>query len=145
YAGHPWYWLVNLIGFGVALVALHGKLEKAPFDIPEAETEIVAGGFTEYSGRLLALFRLTIDIEMIVGAALLAIVFLPFDLQQGPAIAFLLFLIKTFFMVALFSLARTVFARLRIDQMINFCWMYVVPLALVQLVIDLILKGILPR
>ena len=57
---HPWLWPVNLIGLGVALVALLGKLERVPFDIPEAETEIVAGSFTEYSGRRLAFFRLAV-------------------------------------------------------------------------------------
>ena len=41
-----------------------------PFDIPEAETEIVAGSFTEYSGRLLAIFRIAIDMELVVGASL---------------------------------------------------------------------------
>ena len=53
-AGIPGTGCSIMIGFVVSLIALHGKLEKAPFDIPEAETEIVAGGFTEYSGRLLA-------------------------------------------------------------------------------------------
>lgn len=143
YSQHPWYWLINLIGFVVALVAVHGKLEKTPFDIPEAETEIVAGGFTEYSGRLLAFFRLTIDIEMIVAGALLAVVFLPFGLHSGPVIGFIGFVFKVLFMVVLFSLARTVFARLRIDQMISFCWKYLVPLALLQLLINLVLKGII--
>ena len=65
----------------IAIVALLGKLEKVPFDIPEAETEIVAGAFTEYSGRLLALFRMAIDMELVVGASLLAAVFLPFGLH----------------------------------------------------------------
>jgi NADH-quinone oxidoreductase subunit H len=141
YEKHPFYWLINLISFAVALVALHGKLEKAPFDIPEAETEIVAGGLTEYSGRLLALLRLTLDIEMIVGAALLAAVFLPFWIHSGPVIGFAAFLVKVIFMVALLSLARTIFARMRIDQMVNFCWQYVVPFALLQILINLLLKG----
>ena len=98
-----------------------------PFDIPEAETEIVAGSFTEYSGRLLALFRLAIDIEMVVGASLLAAVFLPFGLTFGPVVGFVLYLVKVLFVVALLSLLRTMFARLRIDQMINFCWKYCGP------------------
>jgi len=67
--------LTNAVGFLVALVALQGKLERVPFDIPEAETEIVGGTFTEYSGRLLGLFRLAIDMEAVVGASLLAAVF----------------------------------------------------------------------
>jgi hypothetical protein len=47
YAEHPYRWLFNLIGFGVGLITLLGKLERVPFDAPEAETEIVAGSFTD--------------------------------------------------------------------------------------------------
>lgn len=145
YIAHPWYWLFNLIGFGVALVALLGKLERVPFDIPEAETEIVAGSFTEYSGRLLAYFRMAIDIEVIVGASLLAAVFLPFFLNVNPVLGFAVYLIKVFLIIALLALARTVFARLRIDQMIAFCWKYVAPIAFLQILINLILKGFIIR
>lgn len=141
YDKHPWFWLFNLIGFGVSLTALLGKLEKGPFDIPEAETEIVAGSFVEYSGRFLAILRLALDIEMVVGASLLAAVFLPFGLGLDPIIGFMLYLLKVLFIVALLSLSRTVVARLRIDQMIEFCWKYLVPLAIVQLLINFILKG----
>ena len=68
--------LVNVIGFVIALIALQAKLERVPFDIPHAETEIVGGQFTEYSGKKLAFFRLLGDIEMVVGAGLIAAVFL---------------------------------------------------------------------
>ncbi len=78
YSRHPIYSLFNLIGFVIAIVALLGKLEKTPFDIPEAETEIVAGSFTEYSGLLLGLFRMTVNAEMVVGASLLGAIFFPF-------------------------------------------------------------------
>jgi NADH-quinone oxidoreductase subunit H len=143
YSKHPWFWLFNLIGFGVSLTALLGKLEKGPFDIPEAETEIVAGAFTEYSGRFLAILRMVIDIEMVVGASLLAAVFLPFGLNLIPAAGIVLYVIKVLFVVALLSLMRTVVARLRIDQMIEFCWKYLVPLAMLQLLINFVLKGVI--
>jgi NADH-quinone oxidoreductase subunit H len=137
-----WYLaFVNIIAFGVAVIALLGKLERVPFDIPEAETEIVAGSFTEYSGRLLALFRLCIDIEMVVGASLIAAVFLPFGLKLHWSLAFVLYLVKVEAIIFLISLIRTVAARLRIDQMVDFCWKYLAPLALLQLVINLFLKG----
>ena len=143
YSRQPWLILFNLIGFAVCLIALLGKLEKAPFDIPEAETEIVAGSFTEYSGRWFAFLRMTLDIEMIVGAALLAIVFMPFGLTLDPWLGFILFIAKVLSIVLLLSLLRTIFARMRIDQMINFCWKYLVPLAMFQLLINLVLKGVL--
>jgi NADH-quinone oxidoreductase subunit H len=141
YSKHLWLSLLNSAGFVIALVALLGKLEKVPFDIPEAETEIVAGSFTEYSGRLLAFFRLAIDMELVVGASLLAAVFMPFGLNLGFIPGFVLYMVKVLFIVALLSLLRTVFARLRIDQMINFCWKYVAPVAFIQLIVDLVAKG----
>ena len=136
YQAHPWHWLFNLIGFGVALVTLLGKLERVPFDAPEAETEIVAGSFTEYSGRYLAFFRMAIDAEAIVSSSLVAAVFLPFGLglPLWLGIAAILFAL---------ALLRTVFARLRMDQMINFCWRYVAPIAFLQVIIDLVVKEFL--
>ena len=140
---HPWFALFNVLGFGISLVALLGKLERVPFDIPEAETEIVAGSFTEYSGRLLALFRLSIAIEMVVGAGLVAAVFLPFGMDLGPVAGFIFYVIKVLAIVAVLTLLRTIMARLRIDQMIDFCWQIVAPLAFIQLVLDLVIKGVL--
>lgn len=151
YSAHPALTPINIVGFGVAMVALLGKLERVPFDIPEAETEIVGGAFTEYGGRLLGMFRLCIDIEMIVGASLIAAVYLPFGLNLqdtglgpigGPIVGFILYVIKVEALILLISLMRTVMARLRIDQMIDFCWKYMAPLALLQLVVNLFLKGV---
>jgi NADH-quinone oxidoreductase subunit H len=145
YNHHLGYWFCNILGFAVALISLLGKLERVPFDIPEAETEIVAGSFTEYGGRLLALIRMSFNIEMVVGASLLAAVFLPFGLNLHPAAIFLLYLIQVFLIIALISFLRTLFARLRLDQMINLCWKYFAPLAFLQVLINLVLKGVLPR
>ena len=139
YAARPLLAAVNAIAFGVGLIAMQGKLERVPFDIPEAETEIVGGTFTEYSGRLLAFFRLAIDVEAVVGASLLAAVFLPFGLGLGGVAGFVLYLVKVFFIVVLLAVLRTVMARLRIEQMVEFCWKWVAPIALAQIVINLIL------
>ena len=143
YSAHPWFWTFNLIGFFISLTMFLGKLEKVPFDMPEAETEIVGGTFTEYSGRLLGLFKLAINIETIVGASLMAVVFMPFGLALPPAAGFVLYVIKVLFIVMLLALARTIFARLRIDQMMMLCWKYIAPLAFVQLLLSLIVKGVL--
>jgi NADH-quinone oxidoreductase subunit H len=145
YTVNPFYWLFNIVAFAVSLVVLLGKLEKVPFDIPEAETEIVAGAFTEYSGRLLAFFRMVIDIEMVVAASLIAAVFLPFGLGLGPIIGFILYLLKVTLIIAVVSFLRTIFARLRIDQMTDFCWRWIAPAAILQLVVNIMLKGVLPR
>jgi len=143
YARHPGYWAFNLLGFAIALISLLGKLEKVPFDIPEAETEIVGGTFTEYGGRLLAFFRLSVDIEMVVASSLLAAVFLQFGVHLPPWICFPVYLAQILLIVSMISLLRSVFARLRLDQMLNLCWKYLAPLAFLQVLINLILKGVL--
>jgi NADH-quinone oxidoreductase subunit H len=143
YERHPFFAAFNVVGLCVSMVALLGKLERVPFDAPEAETEIVAGSFTEYGGRLLALFRLAIDIEAVVGATLIAAVFLPFGLDVPVPIGFVLYVVKVLAIVGVLSVLRTVFARLRIDQMINLCWTVVAPIAFVQVLIDLVAKGLL--
>ena len=145
YSAHPWYWLFNLPGFIVSLIILLGKLEKVPFDSPEAETEIVGGVFTEYGGRFLAFFRMAIDIEIVVAASLVASVFLPFGLGLPPVIGIFLYLAKVTVVIAAVSFLRTIFARFRIDQMVDFCWKYVAPAAILQMLINLILKGVLPQ
>ncbi len=144
YDAHPAYAAFNIIGLAVALIALQGKLERVPFDIPEAETEIVGGTFTEYGGRFLAMFRLAIDIEAVVGASLIAAVFLPFGFGLGAGWGFALYLLKVLAVIALLALLRTVLARLRIEQMVVFCWRIVAPAALLQLLINLVLSGVLP-
>jgi NADH-quinone oxidoreductase subunit H len=145
YQVHPGYAFFNLLGFGVAIVALLGKLEKVPFDLPEAESEIVGGTFTEYSGRLLAFFRLTIDVETGVAASLVSAVFLPWGMAGLPAaVAFVLYGAKVLFIIFLLALLRTLFARLRIDQMVEFCWKWIAPAALIQLLVNVILCGVLP-
>jgi NADH-quinone oxidoreductase subunit H len=80
--------------------------------------------------------------ELVIGASLLAAVFLPFGLHLGAGWGFALYLVKVFFVILLISLIRTIFARLRIDQMISFCWKYLAPLAFLQLLLDLIIKGV---
>ena len=143
YHNNPLFLACNVIGFTVSLIAMMGKLEKVPFDIPEAETEIVAGTCTEYGGKLLAFFRLALDVEMVVGASLLAAVFFPFGFGSGLTMRAGIFIIKIFFIIALISLLRTIFARLRIDQMVRFCWKYMVPLGIIQLLINLTVKAVL--
>jgi NADH-quinone oxidoreductase subunit H len=145
YSHHLGYWFCNIIGFAVALICLLGKLEKVPFDIPEAETEIVAGSFTEYNGRLLALIRTSFNIEMIAGASLLAAVFLPFGLNLPRVMMFPTYLIQVLFIIIVVAFLRLLFARLRLDQMINFCWKFLAPLAFLQVLLNLILKAVLPR
>jgi len=140
YQGRPLLMLTNLIGFVISLIALQAKLERVPFDIPHAETEIVGGQFTEYSGKKLAFFRLLGDVEMVVGSGLVAAVFLggfPGGLLPGLA----WFVVKTLFVIFLLAALRAATSRIRIDQMIGFSWRWLAPLAVLQLFIVIIIKG----
>lgn len=142
YSAHGWLFLVNIISFAVAVIAVQGKLEKVPFDIPEAETEIVAGTFTEYTGPLYAYFKLAMNMQTIAVASLLAAVFMPFGYESGLWLGILYYLIKIFFLITVFAVVRTIFARIRMDQMVRFCWKYLTPLALLQMLINIILKAV---
>lgn len=143
YHAHPLYILINIPAFIVAIIAIQGKLERVPFDMPEAETEIVAGAFTEYSGRLLAIFRMTIDAELIVVASIMAAIFFP-AFVANPVLGFIIYLVKTFIILFILAVMRSVMARIRIEQMVMLCWKYLAPLALIQILINLLLKGVLP-
>lgn len=143
YHAHPLLALVNIPGLLVTIFAAQGKLERVPFDIPDAETEIVGGTFTEYSGRLLALFRMTIDSELIVVSAVISAVFFPFFVTGSAVLGFLVFLVKVFVVVFLLAVMRTALARFRIDQMISFCWKVLAPISIAQIVLDLVVKGAL--
>lgn len=142
YQAKPLLLLTNLLGFIVAVIAVQAKLERTPFDIPHAETEIVGGTFTEYSGKKLALFRLTFDIELVVSSGLLATVFLG-GFPGGAVVGFLHFVVKTLFVIFLLSLLRALTSRIRIDQVVSFAWKYLAPLAVLQLLVTILLKGLL--
>ena len=141
YQARPLLVLPNLVGFVVALIAVQAKLERTPFDIPHAETEIVGGTFTEYSGKKLALFRLMIDIEMVVSAGLLATVFLG-GFPGGALLGFASFVVKTLFIIFLLSLIRAMTSRIRVDQVVLFAWKYLAPLAVAQLLAVILIKGL---
>lgn len=143
YSVHPLYSLLNLPGFFVAIIAAQGKLERAPFDTPGAETEIVGGTFTEYSGRLLGLFRGTLNVEMVVITSLIAAIFIPLYVTGNLVLGFAVYILKTLFIVFILAAIRALMARLRIEQMIDFCWKYLAPIALVQVLIDLLMEGVL--
>ncbi len=143
--GHPLL-LTQPIGFVVTLIGLMGELDLPPFDSPEAETEIVAGALTEYSGRGLAFFRLAHDLELVVGLALVVTFYL--GGLANPALPFvvslLLFFAKTLGLLVVLAVMEVLFARLRIDQAVGLWWRYGVLLVLVQWFVTIIWEN-LPR
>ncbi|KUO42796.1 MAG: hypothetical protein APU95_04370 [Hadesarchaea archaeon YNP_N21] len=133
------YQLKLLPAFLAVLIAVQGKLMRAPFHIPEAETEIIHGPLTEYSGPKLALMRLAYDIETFAVFSLIAILFLggPIPLQiygiEIPGVIMLL--LKIFFILLISTAFRNAVARLRIDQALKLFWLFASLLALVSLVL----------
>ena len=140
YAAHPLYTLINLPAFLISLLTSQSKLERMPFDAPEAETEIVGGALVEYSGRYLAYFRGTAIAELTAIASVLAALYLPFF--TGIAwLDFVLYLAKTFAIVLMMVLLRATMARIRIDQTLKFFWSILTPLAMLQMIVNLLLRG----
>jgi NADH-quinone oxidoreductase subunit H len=146
-AAHAWVVLFQPIGFVVALVALQAKLERAPFDIPEAETELIAGPWTELTGRKLAVMRLSIDMSLVAGAGLIAALFLGGPALPGLSLSgwvggivgFVAFLGKTFGILLLLAGIRSATGRIRIDQLNRFGWKWMAGAALVQVLLVLLL------
>lgn len=126
YASQNWLIVTQFVGFLVALIGLMGKLELPPFDAPEAETEIVAGALTEYSGRGYALFRLAKNVELVVGLTLVAAFYL------GGLSNPLAFVLKTLALLFLIVGVQTLLTRLRLDQTIGLWWRYGALLVLAQ-------------
>ena len=127
-----WNMLVQPFGFVVAIIGLMGKLELPPFDAPEAETEIVAGALTEYSGRGFGLFRIGRDIELVIGLTLIA------SFYMGGLASPLDFLWKTLALLLVTAGLQSLFARLRIDQTVGMWWRTGTIVVLIQLLVIII-------
>lgn len=123
---HTWFLVTQPIGFIVALIGLMGKLELPPFDSPEAETEIVAGALTEYSGRGLAIFHLGKGVELVIGLTLITAFYM-----GGLGNPFY-FLLKTVGILVVLAGLQSLMTRLRIDQTVGMWWRYGAVLVLAQ-------------
>lgn len=121
-----------------ALLSCPGKLLKVPFDIPEADTEIVMGPLAEYSGPKLALFHISHDIEILAVAGFVTALFLggpqSFIIAGLKIPGFVSFIIKTLAILLLLTLIRTANARLKIRQALKFYWSFVAGIALINLI-----------
>lgn len=135
YSSAHWLLLMQPIGFIVAIIGLMGKLELAPFDAPEAETEIVAGALTEYSGRGLAMFRLGQQVELVLGLSLVAGFYL------GGIGSPLAYLGKTLGLLLFVAGLQTLITRLRIDQTVGLWWRFGALLVLLQWLLIILLGG----
>lgn len=153
---HGWMWNVLLqpVGFIIFLVAAFAETNRAPFDLPEAEPELVGGYHTEYSSMKFALFFLAEYANMIVSSAVIVTLFfggwqVPYLEYAGlsPLVLSLLqvlsFLIKVSFFVFFFIWVRWSVPRFRYDQLMNLGWKVMLPLSLINIVVTAIVIAVL--
>jgi NADH-quinone oxidoreductase subunit H len=135
-----WYIILAPWAFVLFLITMQAELEKDPFDVPSAESEVVGGLETEYTGAKLAFLHLTRDVQIVFGSALVVELFL--GGPYGPIFfglpAFwysLWFIIKLLAVVIITEYITTLFARLRIDQVLSANWRIILPAAVLSLML----------
>ncbi|GAB6095060.1 NADH-quinone oxidoreductase subunit NuoH [Desulfatiferula olefinivorans] len=147
-----WLWFVvypNLfVAFVIYLVAGCAETNRAPFDLPEAESELTAGFHTEYSGFGFGLFAVAEYGNLFIMASMATIMFLggwngPFGLLNGPLTGAVWFLLKVFVLMLVMIWVRWTFPRVRFDQLMNLAWKYLIPFSLVNLLITALVVKIL--
>ena len=131
-----WFVVPQFVGFLVFLIAGTAETARAPFDLPEADTELVAGYHTEYGGMRWGLFAQAEYINMITLSGLATTLFLggwhfPWLESLGP----LWFVLKVFLIVSLFVWLKATLPRLRYDQLMRFGWKVLLPVATVNAIV----------
>ncbi|MBH52558.1 MAG: NADH-quinone oxidoreductase subunit NuoH [Chloroflexi bacterium] len=146
------YFLLQPIGFFVFFLAATAEMNRPPFDLLEAESELVAGFHTEYSGTKFALLYLAEFAEAVVFAGIFATLF--FRGWQNPFVpqewfqffpSQIWFFLKVIFFLFIFVWIRATLPRLRIDQVMSFAWKVLFPLSLINLVLTAILVTLWPE
>jgi NADH-quinone oxidoreductase subunit H len=136
--------LFQPLGFLIFLLASLAEINRAPFDVMEADSELVAGFHTEYSGMKFGLFFLAEYAEALVASAIIATLFLG-GWRGGVLPPVLWFLIKVFGVFFLIFWIRSTVPRVRIDQIMGFAWKFLLPLALINMFITGIEVVLLPE
>jgi NADH-quinone oxidoreductase subunit H len=122
------------LGFLLYFIAATAEVNRAPFDIPEAESELVAGYNVEYSGMKFVMFFFAEYLNLFTVCALATVLFL--GGWQGPFLPPpVWFLLKCYLLVFILMWARWTFPRLRVDQLMGFCWKFLLPLSFLNLLI----------
>lgn len=147
-AGGFWHWnfLPQIIGFAVFIVAAVSELNRTPFDLPEAESELVAGYHVEYSGFRFAFFMLAEYVYVFAIAGLTTSLFLGGWQAPFPFLSFIpgivWFLLKFSFVVFFLFWLRATMPRIRVDQLMGLGWKVLLPLALANIFVTAIYLGI---
>ncbi|TAL16115.1 NADH-quinone oxidoreductase subunit NuoH [bacterium] len=146
------HWFVfnvfGFIGFCIYFITGMAETNRAPFDLPEAESELTAGFHTEYTGMGFGLFFLGEYTNMLLVASIATSLFLggynlPFFTLEGSGILLeglrlLIFLAKVYFLIIVMIWMRWTFPRVRFDQLLNLCWKYLIPISMVNLAAEAI-------
>ena len=129
-----WFIVPQFLGFVVFAIAVMAESRRAPFDLPEAESELIAGFHVEYSGMKFGMFYVAEYMGLWLISAMVTVLF--FGGWLGPVLPPIVwFLLKTLFFVAFFILVRASQPRARFDQVMGFGWKVMLPLALANLVV----------
>ncbi len=148
-----WFAIPQFLGFFIFVVAAFAETNRLPFDLPEAESELVAGYFTEYSGFRFALFFLGEYTGMIIMSSVATVCFLggwtipkffmdllPFLSGLPSFVWVVVFLVKVYAFMFLFYWVRATLPRYRYDQLMSIGWKMLIPLALVNIIVTASVK-----
>lgn len=143
-----WYIAYQPLGFLLFLVSATAETNRAPFDIPEAEQELVGGFHTEYSAMKFAMFFLGEYANLFIASALCTTLFLG-GWQGIPGLPLVFppivwFLAKTYFIIFIIMWIRWTYPRVRVDQLMNFSWKFLIPLGFLNIGLTgliMIIKG----
>ncbi len=131
---HLWFVIPQFLGFVLFVVAGLAETRRLPFDLPEAESELVAGFHSEYSGMKFGMFFVGEYLGITLISALIAVLF--FGGWRGPVLPPVVWLLlKTFVFICFFILLRASLPRPRFDQLMNWGWKAMLPLSLVNLLV----------
>ena len=129
-----WFVVPQFLGFVLFLIAGLAEMRRTPFDLPEAESELVAGYHSEYSGMKFGMFFVGEYLGVTLISAMITVLF--FGGWLGPVLPPIVwFLLKTFFFISFFVLLRASLPRPRFDQLMSWGWKVMLPLALVNLIV----------
>jgi NADH-quinone oxidoreductase subunit H len=131
---HLWFCIPQLPGLVIFVIAGFAETHRLPFDLPEAESELVAGFHSEYSGMKFGLFFVGEYLGVTLISMMIVIFF--FGGWLGPVLPPVVwFALKTFFFICVFILLRAALPRPRYDQLMSLAWKLLLPLALLNLVV----------
>ncbi len=137
-----WFAIPLALGFIVFIICMFAEVEVQPFDLPEAEAELVEGWTTEYSGMRFGLFMMTSYLRGYCAGALITALFLGGWIGPTFIPGAIWFLIKAYVVFVFVEWARWSLPRVRIDQLLNIGWKRLMPLAIVNLMIAVALKSL---